>query len=217
MTESIIKNAESFKILLHAFETSDSSSEFKTDLIHTIRAIFNIDKQSTIITVGPEIDPFRVFFLQFDNMSLSNKKLILTMLEEVLLLRDIKYDELKAYCCLLQGKRPSTLLLVTQHMLDLLHSERISRDPLRKCGILSILNEYLVTPTEYPCIDVLTNDIDEVKLCLILLESHNTVDNLSNMSVRINEILYGISLKMLLLLITLLQNNLENQIQIREK
>jgi hypothetical protein len=102
-TDLTIKNAEGFKVLLRAFENIESTSEMKTELLHTIRSIFSLDRTSTAISHLGAMEPFKVFFLQFDNLTMANKNMILSMMDEVLRKGELLPEELKTYCLLLQG------------------------------------------------------------------------------------------------------------------
>lgn len=69
---------------------------------------------------------------------------------------------------LFTGKRPSTLLLVAQHMTALLAEGRLSSDKLMNVGLATTLVEYLIPPRELPCAMMLV-DQDELALALSLL------------------------------------------------
>jgi hypothetical protein len=148
---------------------------------------------------------------------MSNKHLILSMMNEVLSLRSLLPEELRSYCSLLQGKRPSSLLLVSKHMIQLIQEDKVNRDTLRRSGLIPILVDYLVTPTEYSCEQVLKTDVEELKLALLLLDSKNSIQYEQDIEKRIHEVLYGIAKTMLQLIIIVLRNNLENQVTFRER
>jgi hypothetical protein len=65
-------------------------------------------------------EPFRTLFLQYDTLTLHNQRMVLGMMDDVLRGSDLLTSELKSYCGLLQGKRPSTILLVANHLISLI-------------------------------------------------------------------------------------------------
>jgi hypothetical protein len=65
-------------------------------------------------------EPFKTLFLQYDTLTLHNQRMVLGMMDEVLRGSDLLTSELKSYCGLLQGKRPSTILLVANHLISLI-------------------------------------------------------------------------------------------------
>jgi hypothetical protein len=65
-------------------------------------------------------EPFKTLFLQYDTLTLHNQKMVLGMMDDVLRGSDLLTSELKSYCGLLQGKRPSTILLVSNHLISLI-------------------------------------------------------------------------------------------------
>ncbi len=105
MTDLSVKNVEAFKVILGGFENTDSTCDMKTELLHTIRAILSLDRTSMTISHLGVLEPFKVFFLQFDGLSMGNKNLVLTMMDEVLTKAELLPEELRAYCLLLQGTR----------------------------------------------------------------------------------------------------------------
>ncbi|KYR01680.1 BEACH domain-containing protein [Tieghemostelium lacteum] len=124
-----------------------------------------------------QLEPFKILFSQFDNLNISNRKMILEMMD-LLLLRDrISQTEIKFYCNLFQSKYPSTILLVTQHLTELLKQMRISKDVLKECSLIEILLEYLVDPATLrfsAILDSTANNLmdltDELTLCFQILQ-----------------------------------------------
>eukprot|EP01114_Cavostelium_apophysatum_P014246 TRINITY_DN3646_c0_g1_i2.p1 TRINITY_DN3646_c0_g1~~TRINITY_DN3646_c0_g1_i2.p1 ORF type:complete len:2996 (+),score=922.89 TRINITY_DN3646_c0_g1_i2:247-9234(+) len=236
-----VQNIESFKILLTAFENTENNSDVKAELLYTIRAIFQLNSkaQASSGRIGlsasssappsplSNLESFKVFFLQFDSLSMSNKSLILTMMDEVLARRELLPQELKSYCCLLQGKRPSTLILVIKHMIRSIIGDYITRDQLRRAGLIPILTEYLTDPHDLPCEQFLKTDSDELKLSQALQREESHTNQLSQQVTaqqidrtpkdeNSKSILYGILALILDLCRVVLNGNVENQTLFRE-
>ena len=141
------------------------------------------------------LSPFKTLFFQFDSLSITNRRMVLAMMDEVLPSHgSLRNDEMQAYCYLLQGifsflffvspcfpssflakennktlgKRPSTLLLITQHMAALLAEHRLSSDRMKEVGLVPVLIDYLVHPHELPCRSMLV-DPAELSLSASLL------------------------------------------------
>lgn len=50
------------------------------------------------------LSPFKTLFFQFDSLSITNRRMVLGMMDEVLLTHEnLRNEELQAYCYLLQG------------------------------------------------------------------------------------------------------------------
>jgi hypothetical protein len=192
----------------------------KTELLHTIGAIFSLDKSREGLAFLEQLAPFKVFFLQFDSLNLSNRNLILKMMEEVLQRGEILAEELHSYCLLLQGKRSSTILLAARHMMALLEHEFITREQIRRAGIIPILTEYISNPLDYTCAQVLKTDPDELQLTLSLLSNaplHSiAVNDTAAVEQHIKDILYSLALKIMELLRAVLANNADNQLLFRD-
>jgi hypothetical protein len=210
-------------------------------------------------------EPFKVLFLQFDALQLRDQRKILDMMDEVLKKSDLLEEEIKSYCQLLQGKRPSTLLLVSAHMIQLIQRHKVSKVTLRQVGLVPILVEYLVEPRFFFCASLLNNQ-DERDLALKILygksrkregqekglpssrreresrrghssrgspsttppEHHNllhryegdqadaTLSEAARKAKEVTKILYGISIRMLRLMLEFLVDNIPNQAQFRQ-
>lgn len=83
-------------------------------------------------------EPFRTLFLQYDTLTLHNQRMVLGMMDDVLRGSDLLTSELKSYCGLLQGKRPSTILLVANHLISLIQRFVVS--------LFSSISFFLSTP-----------------------------------------------------------------------
>jgi hypothetical protein len=54
------------------------------------------------------LSPFKTLFFQFDSLSITNRRMVLAMMDEVLPAHgSLRNDEMQAYCYLLQGNSPS--------------------------------------------------------------------------------------------------------------
>jgi hypothetical protein len=217
-----VLNVEVFqKIFLRVF-AAGTTEDMKTELLKTIRAIFNIGTSrycfsSSLFplcnflmfesqfefsfdgfTFLAHLSPFKTLFFQFDSLSINNRRMVLAMMDEVLPSHgSLRNDEMQAYCYLLLftaryfssplfssysfsvfllfqdsnsilGKRPSTLLLITQHMTALLAEHRLSSDRLKEVGLVPVLIDYLVHPHELACRSMLV-DPAELSLSASLL------------------------------------------------
>lgn len=60
----VVQNLESFKILLHSFENTESICDMKTEILHSIRAIFTLDSTRTGSSYLETLESFKVLFLQ---------------------------------------------------------------------------------------------------------------------------------------------------------
>jgi hypothetical protein len=189
----------------------------KTEILHTIQIIVQFDTLTTRFQSLRHLEPFRLLFIQFDDLNTQNKKSILHMIELVLREGALSPEEWKSLCQLLQGKRPSTLLMAFHHLTFLVQKHLVNRDELRRAGLISILVDYLVLPSDLPCAQMLEIDSEEVQLCLLLSNTPTSNKFADNKTEKIQHILYAISQASLKMLILSLTANLENQILFRER
>ncbi len=252
-----LRNLDSCKILLNTFAAC-TSADMKADILHTLQIILSLRvtlplssaysspsrQQATITITGYQLlqkrfEPFKTLFLQFDSLSLNNQNMILAMMNRVLEESNLLSEEMKFYCCLLQGKRPSTLLLVANHLIVLIEKQKISRTVLRSVGLIPILIEYLVDPMHLYCRPALTTS-DERDFALTILRTmkekkrnhsseesrsreHRSDNNSGTESIaqevvqkQIKKILYSICVRMLKLMLVFLVDNDTNQKEFRK-
>eukprot|EP01132_Coremiostelium_polycephalum_P000959 gene959-1221_t len=132
---------------------------------------------STNVGVFNQLEPFKVLFLQFDSLNIGNRRLILEMMEMLLLKNQISVLEIQFYCTLFKSKLPSTLLLVSQHLILLLSKSRISKDVLHEAGLIPILLEFLVDPSTLSFSSILDSCSLELDLCYSLLPGKHFHNN----------------------------------------
>lgn len=104
-------NVEVFKIFLRVF-AEGTTDDTKGELLQTMRAVFALGANKEL---GPDcnddgfsllkhLDPFSTLFEQFDSLSISNRRLVLSMMDEVLITRgSLGQEEMRSYCFLLLG------------------------------------------------------------------------------------------------------------------
>ena len=108
-------------MLLLVFEGIDGKSEMKNDLLETLRAIFALDPTSEGLSFFGQLEPFKVFFKEFDGLTMVNKKSILKLLDEVITRGELLLPtELKAYCQLLQVRK-WPLIMTNRGLLPVLY------------------------------------------------------------------------------------------------
>ncbi|EGG15238.1 BEACH domain-containing protein [Cavenderia fasciculata] len=168
-----------FNIFLNVF-TITKSEETKTELLKCMKGIFYLslfnDSYSDVDTatddnigVFHQLEPFQIFFTQFDNLNIHNRKLILEMMDELLLKNQIKRSEIFNYVSLFNSKLPSTILLVFQHLTDLLAKSKINKEILKEAGFIKILCDYLSKQNKLAFFQVLMERSDELQLCIQLI------------------------------------------------
>jgi len=239
--KKLIPNLQSCKVLLDGFANC-SSVDMKTDLLYTIHTVLSL--RLGYGTTGYEalhkqFKPFKTLFLQFDTLTHSNRLKALEMMDEILEKRYLLDEEMKFYCSLLQGKRPSTLLLVLSHMIKLIRTHQSMKEILRNVGLIPMLSQYLIQPKYLYCAPALKDKKERKRVLKVikrgkneLLEENEVVsvdelnvpsgkqslhDKLMNLEgdtaeeKEINQILYTILIKILELMLVLFQDDVSNQ------
>eukprot|EP01119_Soliformovum_irregulare_P013684 TRINITY_DN3666_c2_g1_i3.p1 TRINITY_DN3666_c2_g1~~TRINITY_DN3666_c2_g1_i3.p1 ORF type:complete len:2431 (-),score=776.48 TRINITY_DN3666_c2_g1_i3:1776-9068(-) len=214
-----VKNINVFKMLLTVFEMCNTQLKLKTELLSVILSIFSLDKSAEGLFYLEQLEPFKILFSQFDKLNLSNQKSILNLMDNILLWADVFLpEEYRYYCQLLQGKRPSTTILVMSHVMKLIENQKLNRPLLRKAGLITQLTEYAVHPNGLPFFAALRQDQDELKLSELLLKEAKCFpaelqDQLEN---QVERVIWGISRLALDLTRVALTNSTENQIQFKD-
>ncbi len=234
---TIMQNMEGIAIIIKVFEKLESNSEIKTDLLNVLRAIFQLES-----TFGfPSVDqllPFNVLFAQFDNLSVHNKNIVLNTLDEILTKEEIQYEEWKSFWGLLIGRKPSTILMVTNHLIRLFSGKSdtnptirfmkglvsVTPEQLRKINIVATLGEYLILPKQLPSYLVLKTDPEELELCFSIVQKSDTSGMFSDTELDISQntekgieiVLYGILRNMMELVTRMVLFSAENQNLFRE-
>jgi len=67
-------------------------------------------------------------------------------MDEVMEAKNLLLEELRCYCRLLSGTKPSTILSISQHMIALFNQEKLSKDTMRSVGLVNLMVDYLVLP-----------------------------------------------------------------------
>lgn len=209
-------------MLLVIFESEDSKEEMKAELLETFQALYTLENAEETIPFLEQLEPFRVFFGSFDKLQMTNRRTILSLMDQVLQMGDfILPEELKSYCSLLFQRSPSTVLLVALHAIKAIQTQQMSKNNLRKAGIMTILLDYLHLPSEFPCEAEMKQNPEELKMCRQLLRGEDiaTVIRIDarDPKEKLRETLYGFCLVMLRLLRALLVNNIENQQSFKEQ
>eukprot|EP01133_Synstelium_polycarpum_P015259 gene15259-18065_t len=150
-----------FNIFINVFSIT-KSEEMKTELLRYIKGIFslslvadtssdNFDVLAGDDSIGifHQLEPFKIFFSQFDELAISNRRMILEMMDELLVKNQIKE--------------------ISQHLTDLLSRGRIDKDILQNAGLLDLLLRFVVDPTTLSFVSILETQPDELALCFSLL------------------------------------------------
>ncbi|EGC29360.1 hypothetical protein DICPUDRAFT_159064 [Dictyostelium purpureum] len=125
-----------------------------------------------------QFQPFTILFSQFDSLNIQNRKMILDMMDVLLTKNRISITELKDYCNLFKSELPSTVLLVSQHLTELLSKGKVNCEVLgRDLGLVQKLMEFLVDPCTLRFYPILLNNKEELSLCYTLISGkhfHNS-------------------------------------------
>jgi len=157
-------------------EPSSSSSANNNNNNNNSNSNSNNNNQQpnlTTMAIFHQLEPFKILFSQFDGLCFSNRKMILDMMDVLLMKNRISILEIKFYCQLFKSKSPSTVLLVCQHLTDLLNKSKINSIVLGKeCGMVQTLLEYLkVEPEKLHLLPILESTPSEISLCFSLIPS----------------------------------------------
>ena len=156
-----MQNYDGILVLLRAFICARGEG-FKTDLLRVVQAVFTlqIGKTPEQTAWQSKANLFVTLFGQFDALSLENKRRVLGMVDGAAVsFHALAPQELACYCALLDQarSRPSTILLIAEHLTGMLASGAVQRPALVAAGLFPTLVAYIRTPRDLACLARLTD------------------------------------------------------------
>lgn len=146
------RNIDCLRLLLSGFaHMACEENALQTAIFNVVEAVLLLlSKRRRENCIGGS-SAANALFAQFNDLSLHGRKRILGMLERIVALRMLLPEELHSFCGLLQGKRPSTLILICDYITKSIANDKKAKEKFVDTGLLNILLSHVVPPDELTC------------------------------------------------------------------